>query len=121
MAAFKDDDVRAAVKAQDVLLEFCPQSNLQTKAIESLESLDLQHLLKGNIAFLINTDNRTVTQTNLLDEYALLLQYKLLNWEDIAHINLKAVDYTFAHADTKQWLKQQFEVEVHEKKIAGEF
>lgn len=121
VAAFKDDDVLAAVKAQDVLLEFCPQSNLQTKAIESLERLDLQRLLKENIAFLINTDNRTVTQTNLLDEYALLLEHKLLNWEDIAHINLKAVDYTFAHADTKQWLKQQFEVEVHEKKTAGEF
>lgn len=70
VAALQDDDVLATVKAKDVLLEFCPKSNLQTKAIKSLDSFDLQRLLKENIAFLINTDNRTVTQTNLLDEYA---------------------------------------------------
>lgn len=68
VAALQDEDVLATVKAKDVLLEFCPKSNLQTKAIKSLDSLDLQRLLKENIAFLINTDNRTVTQTNLLDE-----------------------------------------------------
>lgn len=66
VAALQDEDVLATVKAKDVLLEFCPKSNLQTKAIKSLDSLDLQRLLKENIAFLINTDNRTVTQTNLL-------------------------------------------------------
>ncbi|ELH0986049.1 adenosine deaminase [Staphylococcus pseudintermedius] len=113
VAALQDDDVLATVKAKDVLLEFCPKSNLQTKAIKSLDSFDLQRLLKENIAFLINTDNRTVTQTNLLDEYALLLEHKLLNWEDIVRINFKAIDYTFANSSTKQWLKQQFEVEAH--------
>ncbi|EPQ9626513.1 adenosine deaminase [Staphylococcus pseudintermedius] len=113
VAALQDDDVLATVKAKDVLLEFCPKSNLQTKAIKSLDSLDLQRLLKENIAFLINTDNRTVTQTNLLDEYALLLEHKLLNCEDIVRINFKAIDYTFANSSTKQWLKQQFEVEAH--------
>lgn len=51
VAALQDDDVLATVKAKDVLLEFCPKSNLQTKAIESLDSLDLQRLLKENIAF----------------------------------------------------------------------
>ncbi|MGS3957753.1 adenosine deaminase [Staphylococcus pseudintermedius] len=113
VAALQDEDVLATVKAKDVLLEFCPKSNLQTKAIKSLDSLDLQRLLKENIAFLINTDNRTVTQTNLLDEYALLLEHKLLNWADIVRINFKAIDYTFANSSTKQWLKQQFEVEAH--------
>ncbi|EJM2452032.1 adenosine deaminase [Staphylococcus pseudintermedius] len=113
VAALQDEDVLATVKAKDVLLEFCPKSNLQTKAIKSLDSLDLQRLLKENIAFLINTDNRTVTQTNLLDEYALLLEHKLLNWEDIVRINFKAIDYIFANSSTKQWLKQQFEVEAH--------
>lgn len=109
VAALQDEAVLKWVKQHNVLLEFCPKSNLQTKAIDQLAYLDLQKLLREDIAFLINTDNRTVTQTNLLDEYQLLLEHDLLQWEDIQHINLKAVDYIFANTDTKTWLKSYFD------------
>ncbi|MGX0561893.1 adenosine deaminase [Staphylococcus schleiferi] len=58
---------------------------------------------------MINTDNRTVTQTTLMDEYELLLKHRLLNMADIQKINYDAIDYSFACQETKDKLKCYFE------------
>ncbi|AKS70170.1 adenosine deaminase [Staphylococcus schleiferi] len=109
VAIFQDEQALSWVKEQDVLLEFCPNSNLQTKAIDTLATLDLPKLMEQEVAFLINTDNRTVTQTTLMDEYALLLEHRLLNMADIQKINYGAIDYSFACQATKDKLKRYFE------------
>ncbi|MEP9853165.1 adenosine deaminase [Staphylococcus aureus] len=95
------------IKRKDVLLEMCPKSNIQTKAIQDLKELNIPYLLEHDIPFLINTDNRTVTQTSLNEEYALLLKHQLITFEQIEYINLRAIKYTFlseseqAHLRTK--------------------
>ncbi len=109
VAIFQDEQALSWVKEHDVLLEFCPNSNLQTKAIDTLATLDLPKLMEQEVAFLINTDNRTVTQTTLMDEYALLLEHRLLDMADIQKINYGAIDYSFACQATKDKLKRHFE------------
>ncbi len=109
VAIFQDEQALSWVKEHDVLLEFCPNSNLQTKAIDTLATLDLPKLMEQEVAFLINTDNRTVTQTTLMDEYALLLEHRLLDMADIQKINYGAIDYSFACQTTKDKLKRHFE------------
>ncbi|NWK85001.1 adenosine deaminase [Staphylococcus sp. GSSP0090] len=89
------------VKENDVLLEMCPKSNIQTKAITGLKALNLPYLLEHGIPFLINTDNRTVTQTSLNEEYELLMKNELMTLEQIKHINKRAVRYAFLTEDEK--------------------
>lgn len=59
------------VKRQ-IPLEVCPTSNAQTKACGSLEEHPVLKLLDYGIRVTVNTDNRTVSNTNLKKEFALL-------------------------------------------------
>ena len=59
------------VKRQ-IPLEVCPTSNAQTKACDSLEKHPVLKLLDCGIRVTVNTDNRTVSNTNLKKEFELL-------------------------------------------------
>lgn len=97
------------VKTHDVLLEICPQSNLQTKAIESVKTLNLPLLIEQGVPFIINTDNRTVTQTTLNDEYLLLYKHEQLTLEQMKMINKQAVNYAFLTDADKAILQARLE------------
>ena len=101
VAANLDETVLKEVKAKDVLLEICPKSNLQTKAIETLSQINIPYLLNNDIPFIINTDNRMVTQTSLNEEYTLLLKHQLINVKQIQYINKRAVQYAFLTEEEK--------------------
>lgn len=90
-----DEAALQEVKANDVLLEICPKSNLQTKAINALSEINIPYLLNNNIPFVINTDNRTVTQTSLNEEYELLFKHQLIDLEQMKYINQRAIQYVF--------------------------
>ncbi len=57
---------------QGVPLELCPTSNLQTKAVKSLEAFPLRSLLKQGVCVTLNTDNMTVSGVTLDGEYRLM-------------------------------------------------
>lgn len=105
VAINRDELALQEVKAQGILLEMCPKSNIQTKAIRDLSDLNLSYLLKEEIPFLINTDNRTVTQTSLNEEYELLLQHNLITLEQIETINKNAIDYAFLSDSERRYIK----------------
>ena len=104
VSSLKDTELLSKLKREDVLLEICPCSNLQTKAIQNINDIDIPLLKQLDVPFLINTDNRGVTRTNLVKEYALLLDNQLLTLEDIPLINQKALKYAFVDSETKQQL-----------------
>lgn len=109
VAINQDEAALQFVKAQDVLLEMCPKSNIQTKAIADLKELNIPYLLDQEIPFLINTDNRTVTQTSLNEEYELLVDNQMITLEQIEYINQRAINYTFLSDIEKMSLKARFQ------------
>lgn len=70
------------VKENNVLLEMCPTSNVQTKAVDSFENHPIKPFLQNNIKVSINTDNRTVSNTNLNNEYEICQNVLNLSHED---------------------------------------
>lgn len=63
---------RALIKRfveEDAVAEMCLTSNLQTKAASSIQSFPYQELYDAGGKITINTDNRTVSDTNLTKEY----------------------------------------------------
>src|SRR5699024_5838153 len=70
-----DEAALQEVKANDVLLEICPKSNLQTKAINALSEI--------NIPYLLNK------------EYELLFKHQLIDLEQMKYINQRAIQYAF--------------------------
>lgn len=106
--AIKDDPaIMDYCRDQEVLLEMCPTSNLQTKAIASIKEYPLRIFLDHGILCSINTDNRTVSSTTLTNEYMLLGAACGLTYEEMREINLAAMRKSFAGDGLKQSLVQR--------------
>lgn len=84
--------------------EMCLVSNLHTKAAKTLADFPYQLLYDrgGNIT--INTDNRTVSDTNLTKEYQLYAQYFGTTVRDFLTFNEQAIRASFATEAEKEAL-----------------
>lgn len=108
VAAISDNTALEYIKNRNVLLEICPTSNLQTKAIQTLDELNIRKLIEQDIPFNINTDNRTVSSTNLNTEYELLYNHNLMTIDEIKDINIKAIEHAFLSDNEKENLKSKY-------------
>ncbi|MBW0765534.1 adenosine deaminase [Mammaliicoccus fleurettii] len=108
VAATSDNTALEYIRNHNVLLEICPTSNLQTKAIQTLDELNIRKLIEQNIPFNINTDNRTVSSTNLNNEYTLLYNHNLISTDEIKQLNIKAIDHAFITDAEKENLKTKY-------------
>ncbi|MDY3917389.1 MAG: adenosine deaminase [Candidatus Limivivens sp.] len=60
------------LRKEQIVLEMCPVSNLQTKAVASLAEHPIRLFFEHGIPVTVNTDNMTVSDTSLEKEYRLL-------------------------------------------------
>ena len=95
------------VHDKQVALETCPSSNVQTKAVESLDVHPIESFRKQGIPVTINTDNRTVSNTTMTKEVQKIIEQFNLSAYDYAHIYRNSVEGAFTDAETKQWLLAQ--------------
>ncbi|HGD6938032.1 TPA: adenosine deaminase [Streptococcus agalactiae] len=84
--------------------EMCLTSNLQTKAASSIQSFPYQELYDAGGKITINTDNRTVSDTNLTKEYSLFVTYFGTKIEDFLVFNQNAVKASFTSDSEKDTL-----------------
>ncbi|WXF96734.1 adenosine deaminase [Streptococcus agalactiae] len=89
---------------EDAVAEMCLTSNLQTKAASSIQSFPYQELYDAGGKITINTDNRTVSDTNLTKEYSLFVTYFGTKIEDFLVFNQNAVKYSFTSDSEKDTL-----------------
>lgn len=89
---------------EDAVAEMCLTSNLQTKAASSIQSFPYQELYDAGGKITINTDNRTVSDTNLTKEYSLFVTYFGTKIEDFLVFNQNAVKASFTNDSEKDTL-----------------
>ncbi|AXY26037.1 adenosine deaminase [Suicoccus acidiformans] len=100
--AIKDDPaLMALAQEQALMIEMCPTSNYQTNAVKTYEELPLLALLERDIPVSINTDNRTVSNTNLTQEFKKVQQLFNLSKEHLDRLSLNAIRHSFALEETK--------------------
>lgn len=102
-------DVKEAyeiVKNKNIVLEMCPTSNVQTKAVNSYEDHPFYKFYKDGLKVTLNTDNRTVSNINLTKEFNTVDSVFEMSEEDYKALYLVSVDSTFADDNTKQWLRE---------------
>ncbi|GCF93076.1 adenosine deaminase [Enterococcus florum] len=83
------------------LLEMCPTSNIQTNAIENWEDYPIRDFMEQQINCCINTDNRTVSQTTLTNEFDQLSKHCGLGYSDMKQLTLNAIHGAFASSQVK--------------------
>ena len=83
--AAKDRVLMEQLAEAGTVLEICPSSNLQTKAVEDWNELrDILETFKTHgVKFTINTDGPYLLRTNMSKEIDLLLKHKVLTVEEI--------------------------------------
>ena len=79
----------------DILFEVCPTSNLQTGASRSYEEHQLRELFDYGASVLINTDNRTVSDTNLNKEIKYMMDAQGFTTDDIKKMMIMGARHAF--------------------------
>lgn len=95
-AAFSDEAMNR-LREQNICLEICPTSNLQTHAVSDLEQLAivLRNFSDARVPFTINTDNPYLSHTNLRYEIDLLLKHNILSKQELLHSFENAKRFSF--------------------------
>ncbi|KOS60504.1 adenosine deaminase [Lysinibacillus agricola] len=96
------------VKERQVVLEMCPTSNVQTKAVHNYSEHPIYKFHKDGIKVTFNTDNRTVSDTTMAKEIHLVNNEFNLSEEDYRQIYLNSVEASFADQETKEWCLAQY-------------
>lgn len=84
ISSIEDENLINKLKKDNIVLEMCPTSNVQTKAVNSYSEHPIRKLLQKGIKVTVNTDNKTVSNINLSEEI-LKLQNELNMAESEIH------------------------------------
>jgi adenosine deaminase len=100
------DEAYNIVKENQVVLEMCPTSNVQTKAVNNYGEHPIYHFHKDGIKVTVNTDNRTVSDTTMENECNIVFKEFNMSYEDYKQIYDNSVEACFADSETKEKLKK---------------
>lgn len=100
----EDKDTMKRIIDNNILLEVCPTSNYQTEAVKGKHPIE--YLYNNGILISINTDNDTVSNINITDEYKNILNNTNLTIKDLVKCNYNSIPYLFTTDDIKEKLKK---------------
>ncbi len=97
------------VQRKHICFEFCPTSNLQTKSLRSYEECPLIAFMEKEIPVTINSDNMTVSNTDVYQEYSHLYETYHLTADQIYQLLSNSIKYSFADKEAKKRLKKKLD------------
>ncbi len=97
-------EVLNLIKEKNILLEICPTSNFQTDAVVSYGTHPIELLYKLGVLVSINTDNSTVSNISLTEEYIKLSKHFNFTLDDYKQMNINAINHSFLNDQEKQEL-----------------
>ncbi|MCR3955481.1 MAG: adenosine deaminase [Gudongella sp.] len=106
--AYRDREVYEFVRENMIPLELCVTSNIQTKAIESYGDHPIRKYLEDGVVVTANTDNMTVSNTDLNQEYEKLVSEVGFSLEDLGRVILNGLEVSFASDEDKEHLRKLF-------------
>jgi adenosine deaminase len=106
--AIEDHRVVALLRERQIPLEVCPTSNLQTGVTHAFTHHPLRDLYHLAVPVTINTDDPSISDTTLSDEYLVAVQAMGFSIRDIQQTILNAACAAFVPADEKAELVARF-------------
>ncbi len=104
--AIESRDLLNKLKENNILLEVCPTSNIQTNIYNNYKECPIKKLYEQGVKVSINTDNRTVSNITLSDEYLNLNKFLDFKLEDFYNMNIYAIESSFARPQDKLKVKE---------------
>lgn len=106
--AIDDELVLNEILKKDILLEICPTSNVNTNTVTSFFKHPILKFYRKSIPFSINTDNKTVSNITLSEEYLKLLKTFNFTIDDFYKINRIAIKHAFLSLEEQEELLKSF-------------
>lgn len=97
----EDNQLLEQLKTTHTPLELCYTSNLQTKAA-NIANYPLPTFIENGVTVTLNTDNMTVSDTTLKNEYRLVKERFSLDDNAFLQLSLNAANAAFLKADEKR-------------------
>ena len=99
--SIEDKSLLKKLKANNIHLELCLTSNIVTKVYKSFKDHPADFLYKNDFSISINTDGRTISDTNLNNEYVILGTH--FNWtkNHFLKVNINSMEASFANTNIK--------------------
>ena len=101
-----DNELLKEIIDKKIVLEICPTSNFQTKALGTIQDYPVKKLFDLGVKISINTDNMTVSNTTIFDEYKFLKDNFGFTDSDIEKTILNSIDAAFITEKEKNKLKK---------------
>ena len=106
--ASENEEVINLLAERKIPLEICPKSNLDTKTISSISELPIKEFMEKGVIVTINTDDMTVSNTTLKNEYKLLFESGL-NCSYLRQIAINSINSAFLEKNEKDKLLKYLE------------
>jgi len=97
--AVDDPDLCRELVARGVTLDLCPTSNWQAGIVSSIASHPLARLYRAGVAVTLSTDDTTVSDITLTEEYVKAVEVIGLTLPELWAIDRRALDQGVAFAD----------------------
>lgn len=104
----EDNSMIKYAKEHNITFEVCPTSNIDTKIFKEYKDHAIKKMYDNNLNITINTDNRTVSNITLTEEYEKLINTFNFNLEDLKIMNINAINASFINEIEKEKLKQEY-------------
>lgn len=103
--AQEDEGLLALLKEQQIPLEMCPTSNVQTKAVGSFREHPILKYLRSGLKVTLNTDNMTVSDTTIEREFSRLSGELGMTAEEHRQLLYHAADAAFLTEEERGRMK----------------
>lgn len=107
--SIEDPKLMDFLRQENIHLEVCPTSNVQTNVIDKIENHPIDKIYKSGVSISINTDARTISDVDLKHEYEILEKYFDWKKEYFKKCNLEAIKHAFISSEKKAILAKKIE------------
>lgn len=108
MRTIENSQVVRLVRDSGATLEICPTSNLQTGAVRRFGHHPLADLLALGLRVTINTDDPSISDTTLTDEYMAVVAAMGMTMEQLKQMIIMAAEASFQPQDEREKLVNWF-------------
>lgn len=110
----EDSKLIEKLRNEQIILECCPTSNINTAIHKSIKEFPYRTFMDNGVKFTINSDNMTVSNTNVKEEFKLLNDEFKIKRSELLDLLNNSVDAAFTTDEIKARLREKIYSEVME-------
>jgi adenosine deaminase len=111
LRAYEDPRLINFLQERQIPLEMCVVSNIKTRVCKSFKEHPVRDYFKDGLMVTINSDDPTMFDTSITNEYLVLIQKFGFSLEEIRKINFNSIQASFMTDIEKDIMKETFNQE----------